>query len=58
MNGKSSRTPARRMLTVALAGCLALGVAPAMAQSTGATIRGQENSRPSVNNNTCQSTRA
>src|SRR5690606_12842267 len=35
------RTPARRLLTVALAGCMAFGIAPAMAQSTSATIRGQ-----------------
>ena len=41
MNGTRNRTPARRILTIALASCLALGGAPAMAQSTGATIRGQ-----------------
>lgn len=35
------RMPARRLLSCALAGCLALGIAPAMAQSTSATIRGQ-----------------
>ena len=50
---KSSRDnrPARRLLTVALASCLALGAAPAMAQSTGATIRGQvmADSAPAAN---------
>ena len=33
--------PVRSLLTVALASCLALGSAPVLAQSTGATIRGQ-----------------
>lgn len=35
--------PARRLLSCALASCLLLGVAPAFAQSTAATIRGQVN---------------
>lgn len=39
---RSNRSPQRRLLSCALASCLVLGVAPmAMAQSTGATIRGQ-----------------
>ncbi|KRG65933.1 hypothetical protein ABB26_01555 [Stenotrophomonas humi] len=33
--------PPRKLLCCALAGCLLLGAAPAFAQSTGATIRGQ-----------------
>ncbi len=33
--------PTRRLLSCALASCLLLGAAPAFAQSTGATIRGQ-----------------
>ncbi|HEY5971452.1 MAG TPA: TonB-dependent receptor, partial [Pseudoxanthomonas sp.] len=33
--------PARKLLTCALASCLMLGMAPAFAQSTGATLRGQ-----------------
>ena len=33
--------PARRLLSCALASCLVLGAAPAFAQSTSATIRGQ-----------------
>ncbi len=33
--------PSRRLLSCALASCLLLGAAPAFAQSTGATIRGQ-----------------
>ena len=41
MNGKRVGRPATRLLTAALASCLALGAAPAMAQSTGAAIRGQ-----------------
>ena len=40
MNGKRESRPARSLLTVALATCIALGAVPAMAQSTGATIRG------------------
>ncbi|MBD9368925.1 TonB-dependent receptor [Xanthomonas sp. XNM01] len=35
------QAPHRKLLTVALASCLALGVTPAFAQSTSATIRGQ-----------------
>ena len=34
-------TPARKLLSCALASCLVLGAAPAFAQSTGAIIRGQ-----------------
>ena len=34
-------TPTRKLLSCALASCLLLGAAPAFAQSTGATIRGQ-----------------
>ncbi|WP_305804613.1 TonB-dependent receptor [Stenotrophomonas sp. YIM B06876] len=34
-------TPARKLLSCALASCLLLGAAPAFAQSTAATIRGQ-----------------
>lgn len=34
-------TPARTLLAAALCGCLALAAVPALAQSTGATIRGQ-----------------
>jgi len=51
MNGKHKGRPVRSLLTVALAGCLALGVAPVMAQSTGATIRGQvmADSAPAAN---------
>ncbi|MBE2292930.1 MAG: TonB-dependent receptor [Xanthomonadales bacterium] len=41
MNEKPASTPVRKLLTVALASCLALGAAPAMAQSTGATLRGK-----------------
>ena len=41
MIGNRNALPARKLLTVALAGCLALGAMPAMAQSTSATIRGQ-----------------
>ena len=43
--------PARKLLVVALASCMALGAAPAMAQSTGATIRGQvmADSAPAAN---------
>ncbi|GAB3516418.1 TonB-dependent receptor [Pseudoxanthomonas daejeonensis] len=41
MNGKCASRPVRKLLTVAMATCLALGAAPLMAQSTGATIRGQ-----------------
>ncbi|MCC4618891.1 TonB-dependent receptor [Xanthomonas cassavae CFBP 4642] len=36
-----SAHPARKLLSCALASCLLLGAAPAFAQSTGATIRGQ-----------------
>ncbi len=43
MNHSATRKthPARRLLSCALASCLVLGAAPAFAQSTGATIRGQ-----------------
>ncbi|HET6397282.1 MAG TPA: TonB-dependent receptor [Pseudoxanthomonas sp.] len=41
MRSKPGTGPVRKLLTVALASCLALGAAPALAQSTGATIRGQ-----------------
>jgi len=43
MNHSANRKtyPARRLLSCALASCLLLGAAPAFAQSTGATIRGQ-----------------
>jgi len=43
MNHSATRKthPARRLLSCALASCLVLGTAPAFAQSTGATIRGQ-----------------
>lgn len=43
MNHPATRKthPARRLLSCALASCLVLGAAPAFAQSTGATIRGQ-----------------
>ena len=43
MNHPATRKtyPARRLLSCALASCLLLGAAPAFAQSTGATIRGQ-----------------
>ncbi len=37
----SRRVPARRLLSCALASCLLLGAAPAFAQSTSGTIRGQ-----------------
>ena len=40
-NSSRSRQPARRLLSCALASCLVLGAAPAFAQSTAATIRGQ-----------------
>lgn len=36
-----SASPARKLLSCALASCLLLGAAPAFAQSTAATIRGQ-----------------
>ena len=41
---RSRKTPARKLLSCALASCLLLGAAPAFAQSTGATIRGQVSS--------------
>ena len=41
MTGIRKAPPARKVLTVALAGCMALAAVPAMAQSTSATIRGQ-----------------
>ncbi|MCD7097278.1 TonB-dependent receptor [Stenotrophomonas sp. MMGLT7] len=40
-NSNHRRHPARRLLSCALASCLLLGAAPAFAQSTAATIRGQ-----------------
>ncbi|WP_374321012.1 TonB-dependent receptor [Pseudoxanthomonas kaohsiungensis] len=51
MKGNYKGAPARSLLAMALAGGLALGAAPAMAQSTGATIRGQvmADSAPAAN---------
>ena len=45
MKGNYKGAPARSLLAMALAGGLALGAAPAMAQSTGATIRGHTPAR-------------
>ena len=51
MKGNYKGAPARSLLAMALAGGLALGAASAMAQSTGATIRGQvmADSAPAAN---------
>ena len=38
--GQTGHRPARKLLSCALISCLALGAAPAFAQSTAATIRG------------------